>query len=54
MNIIKWYMHKPESVQENEMHKILRYFEIQTHNLISAGRQDLVLISKTKKTCHLE
>ena len=24
----KWYMHKPESVQENETHRILQDFEI--------------------------
>ena len=26
----KWYMHKPESVQENGTHKILWDFEVQT------------------------
>ena len=26
----KWYMHKPESVQDNETHEILWDFEIQT------------------------
>ena len=26
----KWYMHNPESVLENEMHKLLWDFEIQT------------------------
>ena len=30
----KWYMHKPESVQENETHKILRNFVIQKNHLI--------------------
>ena len=48
-------MHKPESVLENEMHKILWDFEIQMDHLISARRPDLVLIKKNKKkqTCHL-
>ena len=30
----KWYMHKPESVLENETHKFLWDFQIQTDNLI--------------------
>ena len=41
-----------ESVLENETHKILWVFELQTDNLIPARRPDLVLIDK-KKTCHL-
>ena len=45
----KWYMHKPESVLENETHKILWDFEIQTDPLITARRPDLVLINKKKK-----
>ena len=49
----KWYMHKPASVVENEMHKILCDFAMQTdHPLISAQRLDLVL-SKKKRTYHL-
>ena len=40
-------MHNLESVQENEMHKIL--FEIQTDHLISARRPDLVIVNKEKK-----
>ena len=32
----KWYMHKPESVLENEMHQILCNFEIQMDPLILA------------------
>ena len=49
----KWYMHKPESVLENETHKILWDFEIQTDHLITARRPDLVLINKKKRTCHI-
>ena len=45
-------MHKPESVLENETHKILWDFEIQTDHLITARRPDLVLINKKKRTCH--
>ena len=34
----KWYMHKLEPVLENETHKLLWDFEIQTDYLISASR----------------
>ena len=34
-----WYMHNPESVQENETRKIRWDFEIQTDHLFSARRQ---------------
>ena len=43
-------MHKPESIQENETHKILWYFEIQTDKLNPARRPDLVLINEKRKT----
>ena len=39
----KWYMHNPESVPENEMHKLLREFKIQTDHLISARRSNLLI-----------
>ena len=42
----KRYMHKPESVQENEKHKILFYFKIKTVNQISTRSQDQVWINK--------
>ena len=32
----RWYMHKPESLLENEMHKPFRDFETQTDHLILA------------------
>ena len=32
----KWYIYKPESVQDNKMYKILWGFEIQTDHLIPA------------------
>ena len=41
-------MHNPESVQENEMHK-LKDFEIQTDHRILARRSDLVIVNKKKK-----
>ena len=39
-------MHKPESVLENETHKIFWDFKIQTDHLIQARRPDVVLIKK--------
>ena len=41
----KWYMHKPESVVDNETNKILWDFEILTDYLISTRRLDQVLIN---------
>ena len=41
-------MHNPESVQENEMFKVLWDFKIQTDNLISTGRPDEVIVKKNK------
>ena len=45
----KWYRHNSESVLEYETHEILWDFEIKTDHLISAKRQDLVIINKKKK-----
>ena len=47
-------MHKPESLQENETHKILLDSDIQTDLLIPVRRPHLVLINKKKRTCHLK
>ena len=44
----KWYMHNPESVQENEMHKILWDFEIQMDHLISPRWPNLAIANKKK------
>ena len=46
----KWYMHNPASILENDTHKLLWDFDIQTDHLISARRPDLIIISKKKKT----
>ena len=48
-HVNKWYMRNPESILENEMHKILWNFEIQTDHLISARRPDLVIVKNKKK-----
>ena len=45
----KWYMHNQESAQENEMHKLLWDFEIQTDHQISARRPDLIIVNNNKK-----
>ena len=45
----KWYMHNPESVLENEMHKLLWDFDIQTDHLISARQPDLIIINKKRR-----
>ena len=45
-------MHKLESVQEHEVHKIRWDFKMQTNHWILNRRQDQVLINKKKKSCH--
>ncbi len=42
-------MHKPESVLDNETHKILWDSEIQTDHLISTMSSDLEIINKKKR-----
>ena len=42
-------MHKPEFSLENETHKILWDFEIQTNHLVLAKRPDQVIIYKRRK-----
>ena len=42
----KWYMLNPESVQENETHKLIWDFDILMDHLISTRRSDLVMINK--------
>ena len=44
----KWYMHNPAPVLENETHKLLWDFDIQTDHLILARRPDLIIINKKK------
>ena len=46
----KWYMHNPESVPENETHKVVWDFDIQTDHQISARRPYLVIVNKKQKT----
>ena len=42
----KWYMHNPAHILENDTHKLLWDFDIQTDHLISARRLDLIIINK--------
>ena len=42
-------MHNPEPVLENDTHKLLLDFDIQTDHLISTQRPDLIIIIKKKK-----
>ena len=45
----KWYMHNPAPVPENDTHKLLWDFDIQTDHLIPARRPDLIIANKKKK-----
>ena len=45
----KWYIHNPASVLENDTHKLLWDFHIQTDHQISVRRPDLIIINKKKK-----
>ena len=45
----KWYMHNQEPVRENGTHKLLLDLDIQTDQLISARRPDLIIINNKKR-----
>ena len=46
-------MHNPAPVLENDLHKLLWDFNIQTDHLIPAKRPDLIIINKKKRTCKI-
>ena len=46
----RWYMHNPAPVLENDTHKLLWDFNIQTDHLILARRPNLIIINKKKKS----
>ena len=46
-------MHNPAPVLENDSHKLLWDFNIQTDHLILARRPDLIIINTKKKTCKI-
>ena len=45
----KWCMHNPAPFLENDIHKLIWDFDIQTDHLISARRPDIIRINKKKK-----
>ena len=45
----KWYMHSPAPVLENDTHKLLWDFDIQTDHLILARRPGLIIINNKKR-----
>ena len=45
----KWYMHNPAHVLENDTHKLIWDFNIQTDHLIPVRRPDLIIINNKKK-----
>ena len=47
-NWYKWYIHNPESVLENEMHKLLWDLEIQMNHLVSAWWPDPMIVNKKR------
>ena len=49
----KWYIYNPAPVQENDTHKLLWDFNIQTDHLIPARRPDLIIINNKKKICKI-
>ena len=46
-------MHNPESILENEIHKILWDFDLQIDHLIVARRPKLVIVNKKQRTCRI-
>ncbi len=46
-------MHNPAPVLENDTHKLLWNFDIQTDHQISARRPDLIITNKKKSTCKI-
>ena len=48
----KWYMHKLDSVLENEMQRILSYLEIKTDQQILTRRSNWMLNNKNKRSWH--
>ena len=49
----KWYIHNPTSVLENDTHKLLCNFDIDTDPLISARRPNLIIINKKRELAKL-
>ena len=45
----KWYMHNPAPVLENDTHKLVWDFNIQTDRLMPARRLDVIIINNKKR-----
>ena len=52
-HVNKRYMHNPAPVLENDTHKLLWDFDIQTDHQIPARRPDLIIINKKKRICKI-
>ena len=50
---VKWYIHKPAGVVENDTVKILWDFNIQKDHVIPHRRPDIVGLYKNERKCHL-
>ena len=48
-HIKKWYVHNLAAVLENDTHKLLWDFDIQTGHLISVRRPDFIVINNNKE-----
>ena len=46
-------MHNPAPVLENDTHKLLWDFDLLTDHLITARRQDLIIINNKKRICEI-
>ena len=46
-------MHNPAAALENNTHKLLWDFDIQTDHLISARKPDLIILNKKKRICRI-
>ena len=45
----KWYKHNPAAFMENDAHKLLWEFDVQTDHLISARRPALIMNKKKEE-----
>ena len=45
----KWYIHNPAPVLENDTHKLLWDFNIQTDYIMPTRRPELIIIKKKKR-----
>ena len=52
-NTIKWHMHNPAPVLENNSHKLLWDFDVHSDHLISARRPYLIIINKKRELAKL-